>query len=291
MFRSARDRGGISNLHEYEDVGDPDHIEQGDVIEWLPAHAERPWRKFGIVVTADCDLAWGKHGDIISYVPGLLSRDFIWQGFRERFFSKKRDEALQSAIKLANGAIRKQTSEESALSRSAFKDWLARTGRDGLLDELGLRDTARDKLGDVLDQILACDEILSTPDFDMMLLERSFARTDSKGGRSTLIRKIEENWNQLPGDIFHLPSLPTGDEDGMFLMLRHIRQLSATEVAGRPDDIMRGDVKVKRIARVCAPYRYSITQNLARVFADIGLPEDHEDRRKSSAQRLFETRN
>lgn len=282
---------GANKLHEYEDVSDPDRIEQGDVIEWLPAFAESPWRKFGIVVTADCDLAWGKHGGVISYVPALLSDDFIWREFRGPFFRARRDEALQSAVKLANMAIKKLTSQDSNLSRSAIQDWLARVGRDGLLDEIGVTDNARVKLDAVLEQILVCDEVLGAPDFDMPLLERAFAATASKGGRDALIRKIEDQWKQLPGDIFHLPSLPTGDEKGVFLMLRHIRQLSVAEIAGRPDDIERGDAKVKRVARVCAPYRYAITQNLARVFADIGLPEDHESRRKSSAQRFFDTWN
>lgn len=280
----------LIKVHEYEDISDPDEVAQGDVIEWLPSHAKAPWRVFGVVVTADCDLAWGKHEGIISYVPGLLSSDFIWQGFRGKFFTSRHAEALQSAAKLANLSRRKMGIADSNISTSAMHDWLKRAGREGVLNELNVADAPREKIRTLLDQILAYDEVLDQPNADMSLLTRAFAMTGVKGDQAALIKRIEESWGQLPGDIFHLPSLPTGDEEGMFLMLRHIRQLPASAIAGRPGDIDGGNAKVKRVARVCPPYRYSITQNLARVFADIGLPEEHDARRKSSAQRFFDTR-
>lgn len=282
-------RGGT--LYEYEDIGDPDQIAQGDVIEWITAHRERPWKIFGVVVTADCDLAWNKHGGVISYVPGLTNSDFIWKNFRERFFEKRRQEALNSVTKLINTAIQNDGSEDSSLSGAAVKDWLARVGRDNLLDEIGINGSLRNKIVKNLDKLLICDDILNCESFDMSLLERAFAATEEKDDRTALIRKIEDQWTQLPGDIFHLPSLPNGEEGGLFLLLRHIRQISVDEVARRPSDMMHGDVKVKRIARVCPPYRYAITQNLARVFADIGLPEDHESRRKTAAQQFFHVGN
>lgn len=278
-------------MHEYEDICDPDQIAQGDVIEWLSPYVAHPWQVFGVVVTADCDLAWEKHGGIISYVPGFVSGDFIWHGFREKFFEGRKAEALQSLVKLTNATRKKQGVASSDISKAAIYDWFERAGREGMLDELGVADNSRQKIGAILDQLAIYDRLLSHKEADMSLLTDAFAMTGPSADRAALVKKIEESWSQLPGDIFHLPSLPTGDEEGMFLMLRHIRQLTASEVAGRPSDVERGEVKVKRVARVCAPYRYSITQNLARVFADIGLPDEHEARRRAAAQRFLDERN
>lgn len=278
-------------MYEYEDIRDPDLVSQGDVIEWIAPYAQRPWQVFGVIITADCDLAWNKHGGVISYVPGLLTSDFIWHSFRSKFFEARHTQALQNAAKLINIQRQKNGAVGGEVSTPAVANWLERAGVLGLINELGEmapRETA--KLREVLDQISVYSTLLSHVHPDFELLERAFAAADAKADRPALIKRIQEAWSQLPGDVFHLPSLPMSEDDGMFLMLRHIRQIPADAVAHRPTDLGSGLARVKRVAAVAAPYRYAITQNLTRVFSDIGLPDEHDNRRKTSAQRFFDTR-
>ncbi|WP_298091842.1 hypothetical protein [uncultured Sphingomonas sp.] len=278
-------------MHEYEDIADPDNVAQGDVIEWLPPRASAPWRIFGVVVTADCDLVWKKHDGVVSYVPAMPARDFVWHSWRPTYFAKHQPKLMAEAAKRLNTWRAKQGSM-GELTASAVRDWLARAGVDGLLDELGATDKGqRNGLRPPLEKLLAVETALACETPDLPLLRRAHEATNqtSAANAAILVREVQNVWSGLPGDVYHLPSTPEGEEGGLFLLLRHIRQLGVDEITGRPGAVRAGEAHAKRVARVRAPFRYAITQSLAKVFADIGLPDDHDIRKKDAAARLFES--
>ena len=280
-------------MHEYEELEDLDTVGQGDLIKWVDAELLRPWQAFGVVVTADCDLAHEKHGGVISYVPAMLTEDFIWSQWRpERLGAKLNDLLVRAGNRIAkwrsdNGGT------DVAPSVAATRKWLERSGADGILDDIGVTDpgqrnhllNAVGPAAAVLDAI-NCD----APDFDRLAAAYVIVNPKARTDPNAMPADIQKNWTSLPGDVFHLPAMPREEMapgDGLFLHLRHIRQISADALSARPDDIRSGRAKARRIARVSAPYRYAITQALARVFSDIGLPDDYDVRRKEAALRFF----
>jgi hypothetical protein len=54
---------------ERSDPNDP--FRQGDILAAQPAteHWANPWTRFGVVISADCDLAQGKTGPTLVYIP------------------------------------------------------------------------------------------------------------------------------------------------------------------------------------------------------------------------------
>ncbi len=89
-------------MQEFEELEDIDAVAQGDVFEWVETRRERPWQIYGVVVTADCDLAREKHGGFISYVPAMLSDDFIWARWRvERFANPLETHLERSARRIS----------------------------------------------------------------------------------------------------------------------------------------------------------------------------------------------
>jgi hypothetical protein len=278
-------------MYEFEDIHNPDLTAQGDVIEWVQPHIDPPWRTYGVVVTADCDLIWSKHGGMVSYVPAMVAEDYIWHAWRPTHFAKHEPKLLAETTKRLN-TWRSKNGMPSALSATAVRAWLGRVGSEGLLNELGVTDKGqRNALLSHLDKVVAIMAALECERPDLPLLRRAHEATNANSASDPQLisQDIQQSWNKLPGDVFHLPSVPTGDERGLFLLLRHVRQLPAEDITGRPAAVREGQAKAKRIARVCAPYRYAITQSLARVFADIGLPAEHDERKKSAASRLFDT--
>lgn len=281
-------------MHEYEELEDLDQPSQGDLIKWVDGQSLRPWRLFGVVVTADCDIAQEKHGGVISYVPAMLSQDFIWTHWRPERLGIKLDELLTTAGNRIAKWRSKNTGIDAPPSLAATREWLARSGPDGILDELGVTDPGQRK--DMLNIISPASlvmSVLSSSEPDLARLAAAYACVNKKAvdDHTAMPREIQQSWAKLPGDLFHLPAMPSDEnlpDDGLFLHLRHIRQVAASEISARPDDIRSGKAKARRIARVCAPYRYAITQALARVFSDIGLPDDYEARRKEAALRFFE---
>lgn len=254
---------------EFEDLEDLDTVAQGDVFEWVGQHRQSPWHTFGVVVTADCDLARGKHNGWISYIPAWVALDFLWHEWRPNIFSPMREKAFETVAFRITKWLVKNGHPNSSLSAGAINDWIKRSGAEGMLDELKVVDAGqRNTLLNVIRPALAYDALLGglDPNRNLLLDAYAYLRPAAANDPSVLFREIEKSWSSLPEDVFHLPSTPFAEDDDLFLRLRHIRQIRAEEVTARPDDIRSGRAKVKRIARVMAPYRYAITQSLAKVF-------------------------
>jgi hypothetical protein len=277
--------------HEYEAIEHPDEILQGDVIVWHDHAYAKPWRTYGIVVTADCDLAWGKHGGRLSFIPGLLTEDYLWHSWRAVKFGAECSKAVESMTVRINKWLEKNG--RSPISIEAGRTWIERVQGEAVLNELGVVDRGeRNTLQPVIDRAVAFASLLNASEPDMHLLRKchALAKGNSASDDSLLAKAFQSAISDSPGDVFHLPVLPDRDDEGLFLMLRHISQCEVADITTRPDELRFGIAKAKRIARVTAPYRYAITQSLGRVFADIGLPKEYEDRCQSSAIRFFQSR-
>lgn len=280
-------------MDEYENLEDLDNASQGDVIKWVGAEWNRPWQCFGVVVTADCDLALGKHGGVISYVPALTTDDYIWARWRVDAIASKVDAVLsRAASRIANWRA-KNAQPSDPPSPTAMRRWLERAGAEGLLDEISVVDKGqRNDLLNVLSPAVAVLECVNCANPDLRVLSSAYIAINSKAAQNSqlLPDEIQKSWASLPGDVFHLPTMPedgAAPGHGLFLHLRHIRQIDADSISARPDAIRNGSAKAQRIARVSAPYRYAVTQALARVFSDIGLPDAYDEKRKVAARSFF----
>lgn len=125
------------------------------------------------------------------------------------------------------------------------------------------------------------------PDLDALKQSYSLICKDYTSHPEILADDFQKTIKSLPGDVFHIPILPDNTDNGLFLILRDISQCSLSDIAGTPDDLRFGTAKARRVARISAPYRYAITQQLARVFADIGLPLAYEARCNEAASKFF----
>jgi len=280
-------------MHEYEALEDYDAPSQGDVIRWVDAEWDRPWRCFGVVVTADCDLALGKHGGVISYVPALTTEDYIWHRWRMDAVTSRLDALLAKASGRVAGWRAKNGQRSEPPSPAAMRRWLERAGPETLLDEVGVVDKGqRISLLNVFAPAVTVLECVNRAEPDLDLLSAAYGAINPKAAQDPRLMAddIQRSWSSLPGDVFHLPAMPedgAAPGRGLFLQLRHIRQVDADALTARPDAIRDGSARARRIARVSAPYRYAVTQALARVFSDVGLPDAYDDRRKTAARSFF----
>ena len=276
-------------MREFEQLEDLDTVAQGDIFEWVEARRARPWHVYGVVVTADCDLALEKHGGFISYVPAMLSDDFIWARWRLERFANPLQAHLERAARRVSARL-EPGGEGTGLSAEAMRKWLERAKVDGVLDELGVTAAGeRANLSNVLKPTELLMTLMSRESPDLKLLRSAYEiiKPAFVGDRKLIAADIQKSWNSLPGDLFHLPAIPgadTSDGGGLFLHLRHIRQMSADALSARPDVLRRGAADCRRVARIGAPYRYAMTQALGRVFTDIGLPDAYEARCRGAAE-------
>jgi hypothetical protein len=274
-------------------------LHQGDIFRW-----EKPdgteWTEHGVVITADCDLVHNKMRGRVSYVPILRFETYISRIWGVNYVEKRVAKTLEGAI----AAIRRAHQERGharELTESAVRDWIERDQPKEIADLLlSTEYPPRDRKNfeeriRAAKEAVACQRMLAEPDLDRTYcdrLAREFHRfaPDVKGDPLKAIEKaLNDHCSSLPGDVFFISCVPGDSSNGYFCLLRHVTQRDLIDISLDPIRRLGPVLPYRRIARLNAPYVYALTQNLARVFADIGLPSHHSTRISDSVQRFLRT--
>jgi hypothetical protein len=203
-------------------------LRQGDIFAWADRARERPWRTFGLVITADCDLQQGKTKGILSYLPILTFEDYVWTFWRVEKFEGVRDRLKKKALDRLNKVLLRLNPNRKALSEEAGLAWIERTESNQLALELGLLDP-----GQIKDFCAAIDDfklvvnLLNASQPEMSLLRdcHSISRGSAKSLEySELSLEIQNKISSLPGDVFFISGVEGFESFGLFVMLRHITQ-------------------------------------------------------------------
>ena len=269
---------------ELRDLSEP--LRQGDVLVWSENPAQDPWKKLGIVVTADCDLAQSKHRGVLSYCPVLTLNDFLALHWAVDDLEKQRLRYLEATIgRLSTTLTALDPKRQPITDQEVLSGWVSRRGAVGILQDVGAEGTAHEKS---LSEVLLCLEGIcrarESADIKQQLraLADARLRLKSSPNDSELLdeqRRVWDNYKQrivgkLPGDLFFLSQLGPMHTTGYVVYLRRVIEIDEGEIAVTADQAPRR--AIKRLSRIAAPFRYRITQKLAAVFADIGLPPEYE---------------
>jgi hypothetical protein len=243
---------------------------QGDVLRW-ERPTETPWREHALVVTASCDLRQNKNRGLISYVPVVAFSSYVrffWAPeFMDRRLAHQKDvgfAAVRKAVEAARGSC--------GLSHEAALGWVLRAEVDEVVAERELREC---QSADAFMSLLS----------DRLGLISGKAGTDGPGGiRSAL----EGHCTSLPGDVFFISTVPGGG-GGHFAMLRHVSQIEEGDIEMDPVARPGARLPARRVGRLGSPYVYALTQQLGKIFSDIGLPSTHPENLRESLSRHLET--
>lgn len=111
---------------ECEPATDDRPLQQGDVVEHI-AKAPDLDIKYGIVVTADCDIAQLKHNNTLSYVPLFSLPSTLITFFFPRRFEKAISNARRDLTRLATAMRQQVEPAASSFSEEAIEIWLQST--------------------------------------------------------------------------------------------------------------------------------------------------------------------
>jgi hypothetical protein len=236
-------------------------------------------QKFGIVVTADCDLANDKHFGIVSYVPVLPLSDYV-TGYA---VPKLVEDLYQQRLKNLEIHVRefeRARGTEPGLSRWAMETWANRAGGDQeLLDHFRVENArVRQLVSALMAEVQLCGEIRQMPDLrgQFEALGALFPASRNRTSAQRVTAEVQSRLTRMPGDAFLITSLGEGYAEGYVAYLRLVRELRVHQIATSFLTANSRDVLAERVARLDAPYVYRLTQLLADVFASIGLPEEYE---------------
>lgn len=269
-------------------------VRQGDIIRFLDP-GEDVWRQLGIVVTADCDIVQQKHRGLLTYVPILSVRDYLTLSYLPRAIRKSMKGLKDRCLKLIRTiqADRRPESPEPIPEETALA-WLERSGPAGVLQGLAVEpaENAYSDYHALLLRLEATRAAITGGSFDeqartLISLRAEQSKNASKAA-DKLAADIERHLAQLPGDALFIGTVEDNRASGHVAYLRILREITEPEIAIRPSQLSDAETTAQRVARLRAPYRYRLTQQLGEVFAAIGLPKPYEENRSAIALALLD---
>ncbi len=226
------------------------HLRQGDLIAF---QTDEPLKRFGVVVTADCDLIQRKHARLVTLVSVLELVDIVECYLLPELCERNRESiegyvsktfGLTSALDLPEG-------REELKSRVAEKSGDAASAGPCLAAKTILQDVER----------------LTYADYKLVmeLVGRQVGKLEER-----LIQQVRSK-----GDLLLLPRLNSLGITADIAWVRHVWQVPLKQIVFRTSEVRDG--VGQRVARLSSPFRYRLTQLMAQVFSDIGLPDISRD--------------
>lgn len=253
-------------------VGFDESLRQGDILK---VKVDKDKFEYGVIITADCDLAQKKHRGEVTYLKIISLRDYVESCWLvdEIFYKPEKSEVRKFRIAL------------DEFRRSA-----------------GLKDVSDDALERMLNFEKEKFENLISPEKKLlerfMSLKKKKEAFDSYEGDGDIVllasvlkgktkeEIVSEGLSQIANSQ-PLDALFIGDyvfgENGL-VSLRDIRHISINKIFFSNALFLDGkDRCALRVNRLRDIYKYSVTQMFGNLFSRIGLPEYHVNDKKAAA--------
>lgn len=268
---------------EYSAVDDAHSFRQGDLVKFRKS--ESPWKTWGVIITADCDIDKKKHRGIMSYVPILELHDY-WRLFTlPKQLQKAETGFFKQVIPSVQSAIRKNDKSIS-VGPEAIHAMIMGGSDAAILKFLNAEAVEEEKWKRILSiyrNLIERQESIPIENLIKLIADSKTAVSGTPADNIAVLRDIEKSVESLPGDVFFISRLPYEESKGFVAYLRLVRELHADSIAVVAKDLRREEVIAKRIGRLESPFLYRLTQQLGQVFSDIGLPADYENDRLNIA--------
>lgn len=225
-------------------VGPDAKLRQGDLI--LFDKPESSLRSAGIIVTADCDLEQKKHARLVTMVP-VVDADAVLEHYL-----------------LLEDCERKRDLIEAYTFKIHSID--ARQDRDTKITILQNIDRNAEG-GDQNTEAVAADFVLGVSD---LIKVESYVKLMQMIGSGPKKKDALRDQIRSRGDLLVLPDTRKLGVAGRIAWIRHIWQVPLVDIAIRTSEVSARPGE--RVARLDSPFRYRLTQLMAQVFSDIGLP-------------------
>lgn len=238
-------RDGVPGWLLDDAVGPDAKLRQGDLIVF--EGTENPLHKVGIIVTADCDLEQRKHARLVTLVPVVDARTVLERYLLMEDCERKADQIESYLFKVYSVDARQERSTKLTILRElcASSD----------VDEKDSRKVAEHF-------IFGSSDFIAVESYVKLMRDIGSAPK----GKNALRDQIRKR-----GDLLMLPSIKKLGVAGHIAWLRHIWQVGVDDIALRTSEVLARPGE--RLGRLESPFRYRLTQLMAQVFSDIGLPD------------------
>lgn len=241
------------------------------------------WDRHLLVVTADCDFAFGKNQGRVTCIPLLTAKEYLGEFVLPRHEEKARSKLTQEAKRHFTKA------GFPSISDQRITEWLHEESIAGIIDAANIPPGDHASLSRLLTALQKIcmrgpNETIKFSDVieAQLQIPNSRSRSDLV---ASLQSAVKETFRRSPGDAIFLSSIGPGETEGYFGYLRHITQVWEPDVATH---LSRFAHRYQRISRLSERFTHAVVQKFALVFLSIGLPTEYEANRDANAEYFVE---
>ncbi|MGW4908595.1 hypothetical protein [Streptomyces sp. NPDC004270] len=270
-------------------------IRQGDVLELLHRKDDFPLdseKTLGFVVTANCDLSYGKNWNLITYVPAVPVEVYVKQFVIPKELTSQRSQAERAVHKTFG------TSSTTDQTDRAFEMMRLGYNPEEIAVLLPPNGKARDELATGIRVLLTLEKSMKelaacshSQPFCRCLLAHcrrmDKARPSKKPAVDMLRTNVHDRLKRFPGDALYVHRPSPHHPTGYVALLRLVSSIHEASVSIKPMN-ETASTEARRVARLSTLFCHRIVQQMAQVFTDIGLPEDYETARDTHLLKISE---
>lgn len=258
-------------------ISDQDGLRQGDVIKKT---SDAGVSVYGVILTADCDIAQNKSRGKITWLEIVSVRRYIEDYWSEEQLTKLSEKYGRVVRDSLNSKIRKVDEKLAPMQQDSLAEWLRFEGAEEIVRKVyGDEKSAEiDKVKQLLIGLTLSLGVNGVgPSFS-----RLSAAWDLFGVSVAKRREALTNLFKSSGgfqDYFLLPELPGVLGYGYVVLLRSISTLDIEEVFVSEVDARINDQPNAffRLGRLHDGIRFAIAQKMAFLFSRIGMPTSYEE--------------
>jgi hypothetical protein len=254
-------------------------IRQGDVLGFWDWNSRAPLSRFGVVITADCDIANGRSDQELVYLRTISQADYIDIFWSRSKLDKACDKAFQDLVPLINRLRSIIDREAKGLSRQDVEQWIVSASADEICDAIGVEDPGEQlKLRKNLERTVGIAQLVAAP-AGTACLER--LASWGRKGLSEVIEQATKDLTSLRDELFFLSSIADpAQQSGYYVLLDQIGAVRHDQITNSVSELKQGNKTVYRFGRLAPTYKYALAQRFAYLFQRIGLPDDHAERHR-----------
>lgn len=283
--------------HEFfQPVSDQSPFRQGDVIKRnlsQSAEGQPTTAEWGVIITADCDIAQEKMGEFFTYLVIRSARDYVERVWASEEIARLVDRHGRAAVAHVLKADQARDPNARPLTLAELSEWARVDGAEAVLNAVKITQApVRKKVATAMNVLaLVADLTKSYP----TALERLRACWTCEGRKELEHRGLVQSaltQSQMRSDCMLTPTLPSEKEVGFVVMLRDIRAIRPSDLFASRLDLRIGDGTTSamyRIGRFSDFIRYAIAQRMANLFSRIGMTDQFETECAAAANLTSET--
>jgi len=260
-------------------------VRQGDILGFWDWAQLPPLQRFGVVITADCDLANGRSEQDLAYLRIISQIDYIDIFWARTQLAKQFKKHLEELTQKINRLRQIKQAAISLFSQDDIVDWVRRSSSDDICDDLSIVDAKeRAKSKTHIEGVLKLVTVMATP-LDTPCLSHLVEFLGKE--RSDLLKKAKSELNKTPNEIFFISCFrDSASDEGYYVLLDQIGIIRRDRV-GDSMSALRSSTKLAyRFGRLSRTYKYAVAQQFAFLFQRIGLPDEHQARHGSALEKI-----